>query len=48
MNHDAKYFLQKYRKMSGEKKVRIGLSLSKLVRKVRKAGILATQTLYGS
>lgn len=34
--------LLKYQKMPGEKKVRLGMQLSEMVRKVRKAGIAAT------
>lgn len=33
------FILKKYAKMSGEKKIRLGMSLSQMVRDVRKAGI---------
>lgn len=36
------FVLQRYSKMSGDKKVRLGLSLSKMVREVRMAGVKAT------
>ena len=36
------FILKKYSEMSGDKKVRLGLSLSKAVREVRKSGIKAT------
>ena len=32
----------KYRKMSGDKKIRLGMQLSETVRKIRKEGMLAT------
>lgn len=34
--------LKKYAQMSGDKKVRLALNLSEMVRKVREAGKLAT------
>lgn len=34
--------LKKYSKMSGDKKVRLGMSLSKMAREVRKDGKIAT------
>jgi len=37
-----KLLLSKYRKMSGDKKIRLGMRLSEMVRKVRKAGAVAT------
>ncbi len=39
MNKLTQFILKKYAKMSGEKKVRLGMSLSQMVRDVRKAGI---------
>lgn len=39
MNKLTAFILKKYAKMSGEKKIRLALSLSKMVRDVRKAGI---------
>ncbi len=39
--------LEGYRKMSGDKKVKIGLSLSEAVRQVRKKGALDTHSSYG-
>jgi len=36
------FLLKQYAKMSGEKKIRIAMGLSKAVREVRKAGKLAT------
>lgn len=39
--------LQGYAKMSGTKKVRIALQLSKLARQIRQEGALATNTSYG-
>lgn len=39
--------LQKYKKFSGEKRVRIALSLSKLVRKVYNEGKLARENKHG-
>ncbi len=36
------YLLAQYKKMSGDKKVRIAMKLSQSVRAVRKAGVLAT------
>lgn len=43
----TRFLLHQYKKMSGDKKVRIGMQLSKIVRKVRKTGAIATKTLYG-
>lgn len=34
--------LKKYAQMSGDQKIRLGLSLSKMVREVRKAGKITT------
>ena len=42
MKKTSYIILKKYMKMSGNKKVRLGLSLSKTVRDVRKAGMNAT------
>ncbi len=42
MKHVTSDILKKYARMSGDKKVRIGLDLSRMVRKVRKAGSIAT------
>lgn len=36
----TRFLLKKYAKMSGEKKVHLGMSLSQTVRDVRKAGIV--------
>lgn len=36
------FILKQYSKMSGDKKIRLGFSLSETVRAVRKAGKLAT------
>lgn len=36
------FLLKEYAKMSGDKKIRLGLSLSKMVRDVRRAGIKTT------
>lgn len=36
------YLLRQYRKMPGDKKIRLGLKLSQLARIVRKSGALAT------
>lgn len=36
------FILKKYAQMSGEKKIRLGMSLSKMVRDVRKAGVVQT------
>jgi hypothetical protein len=38
----VKFLLKGYAKMSGDKKVRLGMKLSEAVRQVRKAGIAAT------
>lgn len=38
----ASDLIKKYSRMSGDKKVRIGLDLSRLVREVRKSGSIAT------
>lgn len=38
MNKLTTFILKKYAKMSGEKKIRLALSLSKMVRDVREAG----------
>ncbi len=37
--------LDKYSQMSGDKKVRLGLTLSHRVRRIRQDGILATKRL---
>lgn len=39
MNKLTAFILKKYARMSGEKKIRLGLNLSKMVRDVRKAGM---------
>ncbi|MBU4016959.1 hypothetical protein KJ980_02180 [Patescibacteria group bacterium] len=39
--------LKNYAKMSGDKKIRLGLTLSQTVRKVRQDGINAAKQLYG-
>lgn len=36
------FILKKYSQMSGDKKVRLGMTLSELVREVRKSGKIAT------
>ena len=36
------FILKEYGKMSGDKRIRLGLSLSNMVRVVRRAGIKAT------
>lgn len=38
MNKLTAFILKKYARMSGEKKIRLGLSLSQMVRDVRKTG----------
>ena len=38
----TQFLLSRYGKMSGSKKVRLGMELSEMVRKVRKAGKVAT------
>lgn len=38
----AQCLLSRYRKMSGSKKIRLGMELSEMVRKVRKSGMIAT------
>lgn len=38
----TQFLIASYRKMSGDKKVRLGMQLSEMARKVRKAGIAAT------
>ncbi len=38
----TQFILKKYAKMSGEKKVRLGMSLSQMARDVRKAGTIQT------
>ena len=40
MKKVTRFILKEYAKMSGEKKIRLALSLSKMVRDVRKAGIV--------
>ena len=42
MKKVARLLLKKYKKLSGDTKVRIALDLSKTVRQVRKAGIAST------
>ena len=41
------FLLAGYRKMSGEKKVLIGMELSETVRKLRRQGAKETKTSYG-
>ncbi len=38
----TKLILKKYAQMSGEKKIRLAMSLSQMVRDVRKAGVAQT------
>jgi len=38
----TQFLLSRYRRMSGSKKIRLGMELSETVRKVRKAGMVAT------
>lgn len=38
----TQFLLKKYAKMSGEKKVSLAMSLSQMVRGVRKAGVIKT------
>lgn len=38
----TRFILKKYSQMSGDKKIRLGMSLSKMVREVRKAGSAQT------
>jgi hypothetical protein len=38
----TKFILKKYSQMSGDRKIRLGLSLSEMVRQVRKSGKIAT------
>lgn len=42
MKQNTQFLLQKYREMSGDKKIQIALSLSKVVRQIRYAGSKAT------
>ncbi len=42
MNKLARFILKKYAQMSGEKKIRLGMSLSQMVRDVRKTGAIQT------
>lgn len=42
MKKGFSFLLKQYRKMSGDKKVRIAMKLSQTVRMVQKAGIAAT------
>jgi len=42
MKKPASFMLKKYQKMSGNKKIRLGLSLSKMVRNVRSQGLKTT------
>jgi hypothetical protein len=42
MKRLSKLVIKKYSQMPGEKKIRLGLSLSKMVRQIRKEGLLAT------
>lgn len=41
MKKMARFLIQKYSHMSGDKKVRIALDLSQLVRDIRKAGAIS-------
>jgi hypothetical protein len=38
----AELILKRYSQMTGDQKIRLGMSLSKMVREVRKAGKIAT------
>lgn len=38
----TRYILKKYARMSGEKKIRLAMDLSKMVRDVRKMGVVQT------
>jgi len=42
MKKMASFLLKQYKKMSGDKKIRIAMKLSRMARQVRKAGMLAT------
>lgn len=42
MKNLAQFILKKYQQMPGDKKIRLGMSLSEMVREVRKAGKIST------
>ena len=48
MKKIAKFLIKKYSEMTGDKKVRIALSLSDMVRKIRKAGEVALKKYNGN
>jgi len=43
----APFLIKKYSEMSGDKKVKISLSLSEMVRKIRKEGEIAMEKYNG-
>jgi len=42
MKKFTRFIVEKYSQMSADQKIRLGMSLSEMVRKVRKSGKLAT------
>ncbi|MDO8498233.1 MAG: hypothetical protein Q7S44_00360 [bacterium] len=42
MKNLTRFILKKYQQMSGDKKIHLGMRLSKAAREVRKAGLRAT------
>jgi len=48
MKKSIHFLLDKYSRMSGDKKIHLGLTLSHTVRRVRQDGILATKRFNGN
>ena len=48
MKKITSFLLKQYGKMSGDKKVRISLNLSKTVRRIRKDGVIAQKLHHGT
>lgn len=47
MKNSTFSLLNRYANMSGDKKIRLGLTLSQAVRRVRQDGIIAAKKLHG-
>lgn len=47
MKKITSFLLKQYGKMSGDKKVRISLSLSQMVRRIRKDGMITDTSRHG-
>jgi hypothetical protein len=48
MKHTTAFLLKEFFQMSGDKKVRIALNLSKLTQRILKEGPVATKRYYGT